>query len=397
MKSDKIEDNLPTTRILIIALAGINYSTRARKAARFLATENSVEYYALASSGRTGPVDRHGLFKSGTIRVRQVRTARRRTGTSILSKIYNFSVAYAPAFVALLVLSTIRRADVVVVTSPHLAIAAVTHHLFWNSRLIIDVAERPGLVSAPGSLASSFRHLEVLFLRLLARAGAVATPAVPIDSEHLRNLGFRRVIPVRNVPMLGWRAPYRDPHEDGKLHCMAIGSIFPGRGYEMLIRAVSECAQNGVDVYVKVLGPCAPDYLRILEKLTREVGVENRIQWSGSVSISEVSNAYLDGHIGLVLYEGSDPGNDGLSNKILECVSSGRPVLAGNLPENASFVESNNVGWTCEMTVEGIAEKLTHIWKLGVSSELCRRCRDVGDRELVWEQEYSRVLSATTG
>lgn len=397
MNTREAKNQSTNQRVLIVALTGINYSTRARKAARFLKADNTVEYYALASAGRTGPVDRHGLFKSGSVRVRHVRTLPRRTSASTFSKLYNLIVAYAPAFLVLFVLSAGRRADIVVVTSPHLALVALAHRLFWRSRIVVDVAERPGLVSARGSLAASFRFLEPLLLRLLARAGTVATPAVPSDSEYLRRLGFRRVIPVRNAPLLNWRAPYRDPTGGDALNCSVIGSIFPGRGYEMLIRAVSECERRGVDVHVKIFGPCAPDYLRVLKDLAREYNAEKRIEWSGSISISEVSDAYLDGDIGLVLYEGSDPGNDGLSNKILECVSSGRPVLAGSLPENTAFVEPNELGWVCEMTVDGIAEGLERIWKSGVSSEMCLRCRNFGERELVWEREYARVLPATRG
>jgi hypothetical protein len=62
--------------------------------------------------------------------------------------------------------------------------------------------------------------------------------------------------------------------------------------------------------------------------------------------------------LGVALYEPTDAGNDSLSNKILECVSTDRPVLAGDLPENRRFVVDNKVGWLTSVTAEDIAESL---------------------------------------
>ena len=116
----------------------------------------------------------------------------------------------------------------------------------------------------------------------------------------------------------------------GPLVLVAIGFVFEGRGYEILLDALAQVSVTS-NVRLRVVGPGRPDYLEALRNRAEDCRSKMWIV-VGTVESADVSRHYLDGHVGLVLYEPGDPGNDGLSNKILECVASGRPVIAGRPP-----------------------------------------------------------------
>jgi glycosyltransferase involved in cell wall biosynthesis len=200
---------------------------------------------------------------------------------------------------------------------------------------------------------------------------------------------------VRNVPLSDWRAAYSPPAErqPGELNALIIGSVFEGRGFEMILEALALArSAGGTGIRLEIIGPARPDYLASLKGLADRLDVGDSVDWVSRVESSEVSAAYLSAHVGLVLYESNDPGNDGLSNKILECVSSGRPVLAGNLPENRSFVSQHGVGWLSEMTAPALADTLRAIADVADLGPMSLHCRSVGDQELNWEREFEPVL-----
>ncbi|MFB8189658.1 glycosyltransferase [Microbacterium sp. NPDC055988] len=382
--------------MLIVSLAGIRFATRPRKAARELAWTHRVRYLALQSSGRGGRVDAAGVFDSDGVAVHQIRVRDRRPGGGITAKLFNLLVAYAPAFLRLFWVAMKTPASIVMIANPVLAPIAAAHRLRFRSRIVLDVAERPGAIAAKDSLASFFSRLEPFTLRHLAKGGGIATVAVPSDAGLLQRYGFERVIPLRNTPLASWRAPYHDPEHDGTLRCVVIGSVFEGRAFEILIRAMAICVARTVPVHLRVVGPGTPAYLQRLQVMTQDLGVEQVLTWEGPIEGDEVSKAYLGADLGLVLYEADDPANDGLSNKILECVSSGRPVLAGDLPENRRFVTENRVGWLAEVTPEGIATALESIVAEADLREVSRRCRALGDASLSWEAEFQPLLKEIT-
>lgn len=160
----------------------------------------------------------------------------------------------------------------------------------------------------------------------------------------------------------------------------------------MLIEAAS-LVPSDVDFSIDIYGTGRPDYIHRLERLTIERKLERRIHWRGPVSTESVSETYLKHHVGLVLYESNDLGNDGLSNKLMECVSSGRPVLAGNLPQNHAFVTSNAVGWTCEMTPASLAVGIrTVVAEARRLPGLSQHCRALGDQSLTWDAAFQDAL-----
>lgn len=387
---------------LVVSLAPFKFGTRSRKAAlAFVASGTAkVSYLAPQSVGRTGQWDRAGVWDVTGVSVTQVKCAEPRTEPDCRTQIRNLIVSYIPALVRLLVHVVRTPADLVFVNGPTLVGVGLVHKIVHRSTLVLDVPERPGVLSAKGSLASLTGRADKFVLKFASRFVTTATVVTYADLPVLRELGYSEVELVRNVPLSAWKSEYRDPPisaEDSllpKLEVLAMGSVFEGRGYEMLIQAISVVSER-FPVRLTICGPARKSYVDQLIALAEEFEITSAIVFNPPVESDCVSEAYLGADVGMVLYESDDPGNDGLSNKLFECVSSGRPVIASDLPENRRFIEAAGVGWLALTSVEGISRALLEAYTGGQIVELSRHCRATGERELNWESEFqciSRLL-----
>jgi len=291
---------------------------------------------------------------------------------------------------ARIVLTT--EADVVHVVTMPLAPLGAMHKRRFGSHFTLDVTERPGAVAASGSLAGLFAKIEKPLLGWARPYVDLATAVVKPDVQILLASGYQRAALVRNAPMTDWRAPFV-PSPPGPMRFLVIGSIFEGRGYEMLVEAAAR-ARTHAEFTIHIYGPGRDEYVDRLRVRSAERGLGDVIFWHGPTSSSDVSATYLSGHVGLVLYESDDPGNDGLSNKILECVATGRPVLAGDLPQNREFVEEHGVGWLSPMTTEDLASSLVQVASCSAEqlTGLSAHARSLGDTTLSWEADFQSVL-----
>ena len=382
---------------LVLSMAPYRYATRTRKAAVAYRGRGPVTFLALQGVGRTGTRDSAGTSSINGMTVHQVPLRMPLTAPTVYSQLSNLLRSYLPALGRLVREVWQLDADVVHVTGVPLLILGLLHQARYGSRLVLDVNERPASVSARGSLFTQFRRVEPLLLKAGARRADVTLVVTPGHAKLLTSAhGFAEVIVVRNAPLANWRSAYTAPPvcEAGVVRVVTVGTLFEGRGLEQLIQAVCIARDLGTCVELDVHGAGRPDYMASLIELTVNMQVTERVRFHGRLNSADVSKAYLAGHLGVALYEAADPGNDSLSNKILECVATGRPVLAGDLPENRRFVVENKVGWLTPVTAEGIAESLVARAGEGNFESLARRCRGLGDRELTWETEFGAVFRA---
>lgn len=385
--------------LLVISLDAYRFSTRSRKAASAYSTLGATVFLGLSGAGRTGRWDAPGEFERDGLSVRQLYVRRPWVKPNRRSQLRNLVISYVPALARMAISAVNTPADVVHVTGTPLALLGLLHKLRFRSCLVLDIQERPGAVAAPGSVTALFTHIEKWVLRYSSRYVDLATVVTHGDVETVIGLGFPHVELVRNAPRLSWRAQYlpigrRKPF--GVISFVVIGSVFEGRAYEILLQAVA-AASSKRPIRLNIVGPGRPDYVASLKKLCDSLGIGRMVSWMGPIDSSEVSAAYLAADVGLVLYETDKSGNDGLSNKILECVATGRPVIAGDLPENRRFVLENSVGWLTPVSVEALASVLQYVGVDGDFSELCERCRALGDTWLNWESEFSKVLLTVQG
>lgn len=381
------------SKLLVLSLQPYKFATRPRKAAAFMSQSTEVLFVSPAAIGRAGQNDQPGRFEMDGVKVLQVESKVARPEPTTLNVARNLFGVYSPTGVRLLrqVLNT--PAEAVFCTSLPLAPLALAHQRKYNSRIVIDVSERPSQATTPGSVASVLARFDRTLLCAIRQANPMVTAVTQADTQYLRHeCGFERVQLVRNVPLDGWRAPFREPTPRRSLSLVSIGSIFESRGFELLIDTLAECSRLGLDVHLDIYGRGRDSYLDSLRQRITVSGATN-VTLKGSVDRARVSETYLHYDLGIVSYDKSSNANDGLSNKLMECVSSGRAVLAADQPENRRFVEHYHVGWLADMQVVSLVEQLKRILELGVEERaaMARHCREVGDRELIWEKEFLPV------
>lgn len=382
-------------RALVLSLLPHAFATRSRKAAAVLSADHDCTFVSLSKVGRNKSWDKPGNWVVDGVMIRQVAVRTPRTEPTRQNILLNVLQCYLPGLVRL-VATTIREpAEVVFVNGTYLLPIAVIHRAKFKSRVILDINERPAMVTTKGSVAAVFRRFERRMLRLLARFVDTATVVTNADIEIVRSLGFTDVRLLRNVPLSNWKADWKEPPflwtssaERPALRAIAMGTMYEGRGYEILIEAVA-IANATTPVDLVLCGPGRDTYRDRLRHLANEIGAPERVTFLERVEPSDVSSLYIDADVGLVLYESHDPGNDGLSNKLFECVCSGRPVIASNLPENVRFISENKVGWLVETTPAHVAEALIRAADQPQLAVLAKHCRQFGDDHLNWEREFA--------
>jgi len=171
--------------------------------------------------------------------------------------------------------------------------------------------------------------------------------------------------------------------------------LYPGRGIEVLIQAAGALKRQGLVVRVEITGRSSSEYARALLELADEEDVTDRVHFLGPCDPDEVPARYTAAHVGTALYEGVDSANDSLSNKIFECVASGRAVLAGNLSENEVLVSRLRLGWTTEVSGKGLSHTLRLLIEENPDFDaLGQHCLETAREILNWETEVGQLITS---
>lgn len=386
--------NASAHKTLVLSLQPFRFATRPRKAAQYLVAESEVLFLSPSAIGRAGQWDRAGRRIDGSgVRILQVAAKKAHSQPTVLNMIKNITGIYFPLGLRILRQVVETPADAIFSTSLTLAPLAVAHSWRFKSKLVIDVSERPGRGTIRGSSTSVFAKADSAILKYLKKKDVLFTTVTVDGTNYLRDeWGMKKVQLVRNVPQEKWRARYYPPKVGNSLSLVTIGSIFESRGFEILIDAMTRCKEHDVPVTLSIFGRGRDDYIDSLRKRINERGVDDIVTIHGALEREQVSETYLKYDVGIVAYEPTNASNDSLSNKLMECVSTGRPVIAADLPENRQFVTQYGVGELAEMTVDGIVEAVSRMLKRKDRLELSNHCRALGDSELNWENEFRPVL-----
>ena len=382
-------------RVLVVSLDAYRDSTRGMKAARQYSEMAPTQFIGSSGIRRTGRWDAPGEFVMDGLKIRQVRATRPWVTPTRVSQVRNAIISYGPALLRLAFAVLTTPAGVIHIVGTPLAILGVAHGRKYRSQVVLDIDERPGAVVAPRSPMSVFSKVQRTFLTRIGKRVDLATVVTYEDVETSVAMGFDRVQLVRNVPLSTWRAPYSAPASDAAntITLVVAGTILEGLGYEVLIESLAK-VEGKRAVRLKIYGGGEDAYVSSLKRLAGSLGIRDSVEWMGRIDREEVSSAYLDGHVGLVLQEKVHPETGGLSNSMLECVATGRPVIASDSPENRRFVTENQVGWLADVSPEGLASAIRDLPEGAELGEISTRCRLVGDTQLNWEREFAQVIDA---
>lgn len=393
----RLQRNIRDVDVLFVDVLPFRHSTRTRKMALALSEGRpklAVAAITLQQVGRIGIKDLRAKYLEGAIRVRQVSVPTPRSGVGLKVTMINLGFVYMVGLLRLVRAVLSVRATTIVVGSTSLFWLGRLHHYRFGSKVVLNARERLGGIRTPGSIGTLVSRVEPFMIRGLGKSWVTTTCVCESHAREFRSAGAHEVIVVRNVPLRAFiPAVWPSTPAGGPLTVALVGSLYPGRGIEPLIRAVGLLKQDGSRVNLQITGLSGNDYGESLRRLIDSEGVQDRVYLMGPCPPDEVPQRYAMAHIGTALYEAIDSANDSLSNKIFECVASGRGVLAGNLPENVALVEAHSLGWAVPVNVEGL-RKVLHmlIAERPNYDVLGQHCLEQARNALNWEVEVGPLL-----
>ena len=134
----------------------------------------------------------------------------------------------------------------------------------------------------------------------------------------------------------------------GRLNLLTVGRLQRRKGQDMMIRALPALAEQFPEINYAIIG--GGEDRSLLEKLAKELGVANRVQFLGEVNDDQMIAYYR--HCDLFALPNRRVGNDdeGFGMVLLEAQACGRPVLAGDSGGTRETFEDGKTGFLADCT-----------------------------------------------
>jgi glycosyltransferase involved in cell wall biosynthesis len=144
------------------------------------------------------------------------------------------------------------------------------------------------------------------------------------------------------------------PDMAGKLRVVAIGSLIPRKGYDVLIDAVARMRHRD-QIQVRIAGG-GPERLRLLQRAI-DLGVADRFDLVGELAPECIPQFLVDADA-FVLSSRSE----GRPNVVIEALAAGLPVVCSVLPGVEGLVEPGENGWLVDVgDIAGFAQALDQV------------------------------------
>jgi glycosyltransferase involved in cell wall biosynthesis len=205
---------------------------------------------------------------------------------------------------------------------------------------LIRAWKKPSIVSFHG--ADVTVEMSKPAYRQATREMLAAVKLVLVRSESLRraltDLGCDETkIAIQRTGIPVEEFPFRErsfPH-DGEWRLVQAGRLIEKKGLPVTLSAFAVFLDRYPNATLTIAGE--GPLLGELQKLTRELNIEERVSFTGFVSQEQLREIYYRSHIFLHPSQiGRDGNQEGIPNSMLEAMASGLPVFAtehGGIPE----------------------------------------------------------------
>jgi glycosyltransferase involved in cell wall biosynthesis len=274
-----------------------------------------------------------------------------------------------------------RRYDVVHVHNPpdFLIAAAVVPRLL-GSRVIFDVHDR-----SPDMFAMRFPErtgdgARVILQRLERLATAFADAVVTVHDAYLRELVAHGTPSEKATVIMNSLderlLPSPKPRTSRPFRVVYHGTVSPHYGVHLLVDAVAEAVEHGVDLRVEVIG--GGDSVPDLNRRVTALGLSDRISIEGRFLPHRAVLERVNGASAGVIPNLPTPLNRfALSSKLFEYVVLGVPVISAALPTIREYFNDSEVLFFQPGDASSLAEALLAVARdpLGAESRAERARR----------------------
>jgi glycosyltransferase involved in cell wall biosynthesis len=158
------------------------------------------------------------------------------------------------------------------------------------------------------------------------------------------------------------------------------------KGLNYLIEAVNRLAKKHPNISLKIMGDGSDK--NNLEKLSQDLGIKDKVEFLGRIPKEETASYYQEASVFVL------PSlNEGMSNALLEALSSGLPIIATDTGGTKELVSEGENGFIIKMKdAQDIAEKIE---KLIIDPELRTKMGQKSRKkaeELSWKKVADKYL-----
>lgn len=172
---------------------------------------------------------------------------------------------------------------------------------------------------------------------------------IAVISPGMKTLLMSRGVPERKIDVVyNWvdeelfRPAPAQPHDDGPFEVMYAGSIGNVQGLDVAVRAMAQLRPEE-DVRLRLIGTGGE--VLALQRLARELGVDDRVRFEGPRSVAEMSQVMASAHVQLVCLKDDPLFHFTMPSKIQAILASGRPVITCAPGDVAALTTASGAGW----------------------------------------------------
>ena len=188
------------------------------------------------------------------------------------------------------------------------------------------------------------------------------------------------------------RAPNRQGQPDGRVSLIYHGTLTRLYGLDVAIRGLARALDNGVRAQLTILGD-GPER-KALERLARDTGAMASVAFEDPIPAHALPERLTRADAGVVPTRLDAMTRYSLSNKLLEYVHLGVPVLAAGLPSYAAYLRSDAAWFWAAGDPDAFAGTIALFAQATPEERRARAARAQADvQDIAWERERSRLIA----
>lgn len=174
---------------------------------------------------------------------------------------------------------------------------------------------------------------------------------------------------------------------------LTVSRLFPYKGLDMAIRAVSKLVQTFPRLSYTIVGS-GPDLAR-LQEIVKELKLGNHVKFVGRKSQEEIISYYNSSDLFLLLSRNEPPDVEGFGLVFLEAAACGLSSLGGNSGGIPDAIVNSETGWLVDPTnLAVITNKLHEILSDRDILEKMHNAAYANAIQNNWAKSANRILSA---
>jgi glycosyltransferase involved in cell wall biosynthesis len=284
---------------------------------------------------------------------------------SVLWYIFDYISFFILASLTLAWMSIKKRYDVIEVhTMPDFLVFVTLFPKLLGSKVILYMFENATQLFTAGYKVSR-KHIAARLITFVAKISAHYADSVivsdgPLHKKEVESYGIPgdKITVVLNVPdeSVFQLKPESYTRNGSHFNLMVVSSLLKRYGVQTLIKAIPVLARDIPEIKVHIVG--SGHYQPYLERMARDTGVEQYVEFTGRVPYEEVPSYLVKADICL-----APAINDvGAPNKIFEYAAMSKPTVASALPGIKSVFDDSSVQYYPPGSEDELAARVLELY-----------------------------------